>query len=127
LAIEISLGHAAVELFQESEVAVDVDERGNDGLAGEIDARCAGGQSKVAFAADAGEAPVLDNERRAFDGVAVAENKPCAFEERWLGSLAADCGRGKGEDHGGECESGFESSHGTSSSQTTIALNRLWS
>src|SRR5439155_16645823 len=29
------------------------------------------------------------------------------------------------EDHGGECESGFESSHGTFSSQTTIALNRL--
>ncbi len=98
------LRHRAGGDVLKSEMAVEVDQRGHHGLAGEIDVSGACGHLRIAAAADQGEMSVLDDEGRILDHGAVASDQACAF---------IDCGgclrlgrlyERDGEDEGGQKE-----------------------
>jgi len=60
-------------------MAVRIDDRRHHGLAGEIDARRAGGRRNLASSSNRRDAAVLDDESRILDrGAAVAGDEPCS-------------------------------------------------
>ena len=77
------LGHGSFRYVLESDVAVEIDHRGHDGLARQIDVRSPGRNLQLTSPADPSEQVVLDKERGVFDGrAAVARNEPRPFEHR---------------------------------------------
>ena len=74
-----------------ADVAMQINHGRHHRLAGESDARCAGGDRQLAAPADCREAIVLDDERGVLDGAAVTGNEPPTFEHRQgAGRLAPD-------------------------------------
>jgi hypothetical protein len=82
LAGEIRLRHLSGDGIDEAGMAMRVDDRRHDGLAGEIDARRAGRKRHLAVSTDCREAAVLDDEGGILDGAAVANDESRAFEHR---------------------------------------------
>src|SRR5215471_14933424 len=62
LAGKVFLGHRAVPVVLESDVAVKINLRGHHGFAGQVDMSCAGRNLDLAFAADSSEETVFNDE-----------------------------------------------------------------
>ena len=81
LAIEIRFRHASVTLVQKSEVTVDINQRRNDGLAGQIDTNRTWRRLNLALSANRRETIVLDDKSGAFNWcAAIAHDQPRTFE-----------------------------------------------
>ena len=81
LAIEVCFRHASVTLIEKSKVTVNINERGNDRLAAQVDASRTWRRLNLALFADGRETVVLHDKGRAFNRhAAVAHDQPCAFE-----------------------------------------------
>ncbi len=93
LAREIRLRHLSGDGIDEAGVAVRIDDRRNDGLAGEIDARRAGRNRHLAVPADRRETAVLDGESGVFDGAAITDNETRAFKHRHRRAWRLACSR----------------------------------
>ena len=106
LAIEIGFRHTAVQLLEETEVAVDVHHGGHDGFAGEVDAQRAGGKPQLILAADAREASVADNKGGVLDGgLPVTQDEPGAFEQGRAGGRRGLAGKREPAQRGKGCGS----------------------
>ncbi len=82
LAVEIRLRHAPVTLVKETKVAVNIDQRGRDGLAGQVDAGGAGRKTDLALLSDSRKPVVLNEEGGIlYGGFAIADDQPRALEQ----------------------------------------------
>lgn len=83
--VEVVFRHASVFLIQKANMDVDVDQRGNDGLSGQVDMHGASRSLHFIPPTDCREATVFHNEGRALDGrFSIAHNEPRTFKDRKL-------------------------------------------